>query len=248
MTDSSPPVDIRRALAALFVEIGRDLTKATSADEVLETLSRSAYAALPSAEHAAISRRRHGRFETVAATSELPQQIDEIQFRLGSGPGVDALLDRGVYRADELSADRRWPQFGREVTSRFGIHSMLSAQLDLEDDELHAALNLYAGPPHAFDESDETTAVLLATHGALAISAARRQQKVDNLEQALTTSRLIGAATGVLMATYKVTDDQAFDLMRVASQASHRKLRDIAAEVVASGTIELPAPPEPRRL
>jgi len=40
---------------------------------------------------------------------------------------------------------------------------------------------------------------------------------------------------GVLMATYKVTRDEAFDLLRITSQRSNRKLVDIAAEVNRAG-------------
>ncbi len=47
-------------------------------------------------------------------------------------------------------------------------------------------------------------------------------------------------AMGVVMATYKVTRDQAFDLLRVASQNSNRKLADIATEVIDTGALSLP--------
>lgn len=41
------------------------------------------------------------------------------------------------------------------------------------------------------------------------------------------------------MATHKVTREQAFDMLRIASQNSHRKLRDIAVEVADTGTLDL---------
>jgi AmiR/NasT family two-component response regulator len=49
------------------------------------------------------------------------------------------------------------------------------------------------------------------------------------------------------MNRHKITQDQGFDLLRLASQHSHRKLADIAAEVIATGTIDLPLPPAVRR-
>ena len=65
---------------------------------------------------------------------------------------------------------------------------------------------------------------LLATHGALAVSRVIAREKATNLARAVTTNREIGMAMGVLMTTYKVTEDQAFDLLRIASQGSHRKM------------------------
>jgi hypothetical protein len=56
--------------------------------------------------------------------------------------------------------------------------------------------------------------------------------KVDNLESALMDSRSIGIAIGIVMATYKIDDEAAFDLLVIASEKGQRPLRAIADEVV----------------
>lgn len=63
------------------------------------------------------------------------------------------------------------------------------------------------------------------------------QTKIANLEVALASCRRIGAAMGVVMATRKVTEEQAFTMLRQASQDTHRKLRDVADDVLLTGTI-----------
>ena len=75
--------------------------------------------------------------------------------------------------------------------------------------------------------------------------AADREQK-DHLTNALASNRKIGAAIGILMATHKITEQQAFDALRLASQHSHRKLHDIAFEVVDTGQLALPPRPGAR--
>ena len=80
--------------------------------------------------------------------------------------------------------------------------------------------------------------MLLATHGSLAIAAAFNRERADNLERALRTSRDIGVAMGVLMTQHKITRDQAFDLLRIVSQNSNRKLHEV--EVVVGETGDLP--------
>lgn len=62
--------------------------------------------------------------------------------------------------------------------------------------------------------------------------------KIENLELALQTSRTIGMAVGIVMERLRVTSDEAFDVLRALSQHKHRKLRDIAAELTYSGTVE----------
>jgi AmiR/NasT family two-component response regulator len=59
---------------------------------------------------------------------------------------------------------------------------------------------------------------------------------VAQLEEALISSRSIGAAIGILMASRQVSQDQAFLVLKEASQRSNRKLHDLAAELVASTT------------
>lgn len=234
-------------LANLFLRVGRELSSSErSVNDVLQIVSHRAYELIPSAQHAAISRGSSGKFETVAATSDVPPQIDRIQYRLRTGPAVDAIQGEGAYRDGDLATSTSWPEFGRKAAEEYGIHSLLSVRMYLEDDELHAGLNLYSSERDAFDESDQTTATLVATHGALALTAARRQSKIMNLERALQTSRRIGTAMGILMANNKVTEQQAFDLLRIASQSNHRKLHDVADDVVQSRELKVPQAPEER--
>jgi hypothetical protein len=58
------------------------------------------------------------------------------------------------------------------------------------------------------------------------------RQHVAQLEQALVSSRIIGAAIGILMDSRKVSQDDAFTMLKQASFRSNRKIRDIAAAIV----------------
>jgi AmiR/NasT family two-component response regulator len=49
---------------------------------------------------------------------------------------------------------------------------------------------------------------------------------------------------GIVMNASKVTRDQAFDLLRIASQHTHRKLADVATDVAETG--QLPKLPNRR--
>ena len=61
--------------------------------------------------------------------------------------------------------------------------------------------------------------------------------QVENLNRALQTSRRIGAAIGILMASSKLTEEAAFELLTHVSQRTHRKLRDVADAVVLTGRL-----------
>ena len=63
------------------------------------------------------------------------------------------------------------------------------------------------------------------------------EMRADHLKTALVHSRTIGAAIGVLMATEKVTEAEAFDRIREASMRQNRKVHVIAQEIVDQGAL-----------
>lgn len=231
-------------LASRFGDIGRRLSGHGDCESALATLTELAVREVPGAEFAGITLGSQGGFRTMAPTDEIVRRTDDIQYELNSGPCVDSALEDTTYRADDLLLDERWPEFGKRTVEATGIRSMLSFRLYLEHDEaLVGALNLYALEPGAFDEESVTVGLLLATHGALAVTGATARQKAANLMTALSTSRDIGVAMGVIMSQFKVDREQAFDLLRIASQHTHRKLADLAVEVAERGAL----PPMPQQ-
>ncbi len=71
----------------------------------------------------------------------------------------------------------------------------------------------------------------------LLVEARLRRQEVDQFRTALASSRQIGIAIGILMASDRSTSDAAFDRLVRASRNSNRKLRDLADEVVRTGAL-----------
>ena len=78
---------------------------------------------------------------------------------------------------------------------------------------------------------------LVAELERLRSELAAAEGKIASLEEALGSNREIGTAIGILMNQRRVDSQAAFDLLRTASQHTHRKLRDIAAEVVYTGAL-----------
>ncbi len=55
------------------------------------------------------------------------------------------------------------------------------------------------------------------------------RQHAEQMEEALRSSRTIG----LIMGSRQVSDTEAFEVLKLASQNSNRKLRELAAELVA---------------
>lgn len=230
-------------IADAVLRLGEQLRTAT-ADTLVEAVIEHAVGALPGTRWASITTLRQGTFRTLAATGDTARAADALQYRLGTGPCVDSVLEDSVHRSEDLAADARWPVYGARVAEELGVRSALAYRLTLvADPGVLAALNLYSDVPGAFDDRAEWAGTLLATHAAWAVSLAQSQHRAQHLETALQTNRDIGTAIGVLMAQHRLTRDQAHELLRVASQDSNRKLADIAAEVVETGQLPMPRRP-----
>jgi predicted transcriptional regulator len=70
------------------------------------------------------------------------------------------------------------------------------------------------------------------------------QEHAEQLGEALVSSRVIGAAMGIIMAKLDVDQVKAFAVLKRVSQDSNRKLREVASEVVETRSLA-PMHPSP---
>ncbi|MGY1780853.1 ANTAR domain-containing protein [Geodermatophilus sp. SYSU D01036] len=63
-------------------------------------------------------------------------------------------------------------------------------------------------------------------------------EQMTHLRVALESNRRIGMAIGILMALRKVDEEAAFGLLRTASSHRNVKLRQVAEEVIRTGTLD----------
>ena len=230
-------------LLGLFLRFNRALDKAHSLtlQDTAAAITRLTVESIAGAEQASISEGRNGRFRTLGSTGPMATGGDDLQYELRSGPCVDALSGDVVYRTVDVGADARWPEFARRATAETGTVSLMSFRLFFEDDiDRVTGLNIYSSRRGAFDDTAQTVGTVLATHSARALLTAAARDKAVNLQQALESNREIGTAMGIIMAIHKVTREDAFSLLRIASQNSNRKLIDIATDVVDTGMLDLP--------
>lgn len=174
--------------------------------------------------------------QVVAHSDELGPLLGLLQSRVEEGPCLEAVERNDVVHVPDLEAVGRWPVFARQALE-LGVRSLVSVRSPIQP-RGQVALTFYADRPDAFPEAARQTATILGSFAALIVEAERQRERAANLEVALESNRHIGAAIGILMAREMLTADQAFEHLRDVSQRQHRKLRDVAEEVVRIG--ELP--------
>jgi GAF domain-containing protein len=234
-------------LVELYAVLGRDVALRADATGALEAVTNVAVQAVPGAHYASITQGGGATYHTVAPTDPVVSLADALQYDAATGPCLDAIDQDTVILSGDLARDARWPRFGPKAAELAGVNSVLALKMVFDQNDMIAALNIYSRDLDAFTGDSITVANLLATHGALAVAHVISREKSVNLERALASNREIGMAMGVLMTIHKLTRDQAFDLLRIASQGTHRKLFDVAREVADTGTLTLPSRRSPTR-
>ena len=217
------------ALAQTFAEIARVLLAETDVQATLDKICRLAVATVDGCDHAGITMVKGREISTLAASDDVPRHVDAIQAEVDEGPCVSAFREHETFRTDDLRTEDRWSRFSHRAAQETGVVSMLSLRLFIEEDTI-GALNLYSKEKAAFDDDALAVGSVFAVHAAVAASGAQHH---EHMEQAVQTRDVIGQAKGILMAQQNVSADEAFDMLRRASQRMNLKLRAVAERVAA---------------
>ncbi|MBG6226223.1 transcriptional regulator with GAF, ATPase, and Fis domain [Arthrobacter sp. CAN_A2] len=229
-----------RDLATDLAELARSLQQEPDSDAILGGFVHAALELIPGVDEASVSvvlgRKDVG---SRAPSGGLPERIDALQMETGEGPCLEAAYEHRTVRVPDMAIEKRWPLFARRATEA-GARGMLSIQLWVKGDNL-GALNLYSYRANAFTDESENVGLLVASHAAVAFAEA---EKARQLHAAVDSRDVIGQAKGILMERHKITGEQAFIVLSMASQRTHLKLWDVADHLISSG--ELPGRPTAR--
>lgn len=220
-------------LAGRLSDLARELQQEEDTDALLIDIVHAALDLIPHVAEASVSLVMGRRtVQSRAASGELPRKVDALQSATGQGPCIDAAYEERIVRVPDMGREERWPDFAQAAYDA-GARSMLAFQLFVKGDSL-GALNLYGDDVNVFDQESEQVGLLVGAHAAVAFSDA---QEISQLNRAMDTRDLIGQAKGILMERFKVSSQQAFQILTRASSETNVKLRDVADHLTRSGEI-----------
>jgi GAF domain-containing protein len=230
-----------------FRELSRVVLVDRSLTDVLADVTRLAAQGIPGAEASSITLIRNDRPFTVAHFGEMSLAADELQYEHGYGPCIDAGRGGVLLRVDDMRTEQRWPDYVAHLVETTEVRSSLSIPLPYQGSSI-GALNNYSTQPSAFAVPESLVAgrevaEIVAVAVANADAHAQLGEQARNMRLAMESRAVIEQAKGVLMAQRHVDADQAFDILRDASQRYNRKLRDIAAGIVGGTQPQGQLPP-----
>ncbi|MGH9088106.1 MAG: ANTAR domain-containing protein [Acidimicrobiales bacterium] len=239
MTDSESQAARRSDVDDLSARISgtaRSLFSAGAPRATLERLVALATGSIDGCDYAGAFVVEGDHVTAPASTGPVAAELGALQQQLGEGPCLDAIAEGGVVYAGDLADTPAWEVWASAAVA-VGVRSVFA--LAMGTDGHRGALNCYSQFPQAFGAVDRGKAFVLATLAGLALSAAEGKEESDakahDLEAALVTREVIGPAQGILMERERITADQAFDLLRLASRRLNVKPRDVAQRLVDTG-------------
>lgn len=222
---------------AAFARLARELCSYRDPTATAEVIAERGVRTLPCG-YAAVARWAAGgrvSFEAVTA-SPLLGTVERVANETGEGPSFDALRGKTTVLMDDLEEETRWPAYRKEIRGQTAIRSALALYLEFVGDAL-GALVFYDEKPGWFTDERIQVAEVFADHATIALAKAAEFDQAQQMAAALASSRVIGNAVGILMATYRVDQQQGFDLLRQVSNHTNRRLIAVAEEVTVTGAL-----------
>ena len=221
-----------------FTELDADIDDLQLLED-LRARSEQVARVVPDCIGMSVAVRELGVTLTLVSTNRKAAVLDATQY-LGGGPCLEALerLDVLAFTAEELFNEESWRLFSMAAAAS-GVASTLTLPVILDGGEVSGSVNLYASTPHAFDGHHRELADILGAWAAGAttnadlsfstLDTARRAPRV------LADKVLVETAAGVVMASAKVSADEA--LQRLADAARRAGISEIqvAEAVVVAG-------------
>ncbi|GAA4677912.1 GAF and ANTAR domain-containing protein [Pseudonocardia yuanmonensis] len=218
-----------------FVALADKLLDAPTVQDVLDRIAEATLRVVSGADLVSVSlRAQDGTIGTPATTDPIGVRLDELQNEFDEGPCLDAsrVPGMGIALSPDLRAGQEFPKWG-PAAAELGIESVLAIGLfPAQDPPRMGSLNIYSRRRGGLDQADRDAALVLAAHASTAVAGSlatnRAELQVTHLAEAVRSRDVIGQAKGILMERRGVDAEEAFRILRSASQSLNVKLARVA--------------------
>lgn len=227
-------------LTTTFVELADSLVDEYDVIELLHLLTERCVELLGVDAAGLVLGDQRGTLQVAASSSEQVRLLELFELQNDEGPCLDCFVEGRPIGADRLSTgSERWPRFAAEARSA-GFETVHALPLRLRGQTI-GALNLFWAQPADVRADDLQVAQALADVATIAILQERltrnRELLAGQLQSALDSRIVIEQAKGVLAERSGLDMGEAFALLRRTARSSNRRLAEIAADIIAGGTI-----------
>ena len=223
-------------LTHLFVEVADTLVDDFDLVDFLQNLTDHA-AAISGADAVGLMLAdQDGRLRFMASSNETGEMLELLQLQNAEGPCLDCFIGKQpVINADLAAASERWPRFAPSALAA-GFRSVHAFPMRLRDTVI-GALNLFGRAESEFAEDEVRVVQAMADVATIALlqerSIARSDALTGQLQGALNSRVLLEQAKGAFAQREGTSPEEAFTRLRARARSNHRRLIDVAEEVLS---------------
>jgi GAF domain-containing protein len=221
----------------VFALLRRLTVRLTASDDLDDALSHLAETAADLTDGKAwcgVTLVRTGGPSTAAATSGLPDGLDEVQYSSGVGPSMHAMSTRDIVMSSDLRHELRWPDWVSRAREA-GVNGVLSVPIDI-DDQVIGALSLYTAEADRITTEVGFAAMLVAEHAGLLLAAVLDRRRLTGLaaqlKDALGDGETVNRAIGIVMAQRSCSAEAALDVLNETATRLNIAVHTVAARLV----------------
>lgn len=239
MAQMGKSLPIADELAAAAANAAGLLMSEATVAETLKLITAAAKTSVPFALGAGATLiDANARPTSAAASDQIVEQADALQYDLEQGPCLSAWATGETIVVQDIAGDERWPEWSR-VVGPLAVASSISVPLK-SSSESFGAVKVYAAVSQAFTERSRAVLELLAKQASVllehAITAEQAKKVSDELRNTLHSRDVIGMAKGIIMERHGVAAEDAVRLLMKQAVAEGRTLGELAARLVEAPT------------
>ena len=245
---SAPPEDRERELTEAFVRLADSLVDDFDVIDLMHVLTDDCVRLLEADAAGLLLADREGVLRVASSSSQQARVVELFQLQADEGPCLDCYRTSNPINEADLAGSGRWPAFTANALEQ-GYRAVHAVPLRLRNETV-GSLSLFNTRAEALSSADLRVAQAMADVATIALLQDRtlqdQAQLTEQLQTALSSRVIIEQAKGVLAERGGLDPAEAFRRMREHSRACHRRLTDLAREVV-SGDLDTSALLERRR-
>jgi hypothetical protein len=180
-----------------------------------------------------ISIRDDGVTRRVASSGPRAARCDEVEYANDSGPCVAAMDTLSVELVPDISAEERWPEWGRASLAE-GFRSAAAFAVHVGP-RADAALNIYSDLVDPWDRDRIVRADVYAQQLGLVLTLAldlERVQADGELPDSLRAQVEVDRAVGAVMALHACSASEGLAMLQEESMQDHLALGEVARRVL----------------
>jgi ANTAR domain len=162
---------------------------------------------------------------TVAGSGRPAQALDDLQFAIGDGPGLEAARTCALVTVQDLPTDARWPGLA-DCAREHGVHSVAAIPLEVQRSSV-GSLSIYVAAACGVDPGLLLTAMAIVGQAEVPLGEVQRRA-------GLRAGAAVDRAIGVIIAQRGCGVQEAYDVLRDTAQRLGMDHRAVAERLIAA--------------